>query len=201
MHCRPCRLRHWVHLRHCDGPVPRPQHACHPHCLPVRHPSAPWLRCRPPHLICTLRWIVLIAACGCATPCPPHCSAPSIQHDPASLSSTGVMTTVTPPTSSPSAGWAKYIVSACIGTTCNQIDCTPVNPWPTITSCPLSNLFPGTTYTISVRARPRWRAVPPALLLGALLLFQFSSKIMCCACLAAGEGSECSKHPVHAECH
>lgn len=63
--------------------------------------------------------------------------------------------TVVAPSAAPPGGWAKYVLRVCPvnpAGTCFERDCTPVNKFPTATTCALTNLDQGTKYTLRVTA-------------------------------------------------
>lgn len=78
-----------------------------------------------------------------------RCRAPAI-----SATATGQTTAnvvVTPPEVAPAGGWRLYTLIYCQGAgqqSCLQVDCTPAMAYPTATSCTLSSLQAGQTYSV-----------------------------------------------------
>ena len=81
------------------------------------------------------------------------CSAPAFSIVTDSVGFTSATVSVTAPTPAPPGGWTKIVVNLCPtqGSCFNQ-DCSPVKAAPAATSCALTSLAAGTSYSLKVAA-------------------------------------------------
>ena len=75
--------------------------------------------------------------------------------DNAQTTTTTAVATVTPPTTAPAGGWGKFELQICPTSpagSCFTQDCIPVNSPPTPTTCSVTGLNSGTSYSVRATA-------------------------------------------------